>query len=105
MCDFCEGLSYKELKIPIRTSLPDDNVCEIGSPDKYNIGFSCDGCKGCSDENNHFSVTVHEDTLSIGYYHKIRKLTIAPISSRFNINYCPMCGNRISENDHELKFW
>jgi len=101
MCEFCDNLEYKSITIPVRTSMADDNVCEVVT------GDDCSKCNhGCADENNYFEITTWEDNLSLSYCHKIGKLTIYPVSTRFNINFCPMCGKRISEKLHEeLKFW
>lgn len=105
MCDFCNDLKYKEIIIPMRTTLAEDNICKFVSPNEFNIDYDCSDCKGCADENNYFSITAQEDTISINYYHKIRDVIIAPISARLSFNYCPMCGKRISEKDNKLKFW
>lgn len=113
MCKFCDNLEYKDITIPNRTNMADDNVCEIASPDienidgkEYNCGSNCKDCYGCMDENNHFVVSSFDDNIDISYYHKIKDLTIAPVSARFSINFCPICGRRISKVYHEdLKFW
>lgn len=106
MCDFCKDLNYREIKISIRTTLADDNICDFVSPDEYGINHSCEDCDGCLEDNNYFSITTWEDNLYIKYYHKIKDVVIAPISARFKINFCPMCGKKISDNDNErLVFW
>ena len=108
MCKYCDDLSDREIKIPIRTAMADDNICELASPDENHIFYDCKNCNGCSDENQYFSINIWEDNLCFSYFHKIRDIIIAPISARFNINYCPMCCKRISnkKNDSdELKFW
>lgn len=102
MCKFCDNLEYRDIKIDTRTSLADDNVCE------FIVQNDCEQCEnGCSSDNNYFSITMWEDNLHLNYYHKIRDLIIAPISMRFSINFCPMCGKRISKELHsdELNFW
>lgn len=102
MCKFCDNLEYKEIKIPNRTTLADDNICE------FVVNNQCSKCNsGCADKNNYFSITTWNDNICINYYHKVNNLVIAPISARFSINFCPMCGKRISKkmNSDELKFW
>jgi hypothetical protein len=102
MCKFCDDLDYKTITIPSRTSTADDNVCE------FVVNENCNECNhGCADENNYFSITTWEDNICLNYYHKVKDLIIAPISARFSINYCPMCGKKISKemNSEELKFW
>jgi hypothetical protein len=91
MCKLCDKLDYKTIIIPNRTSMADDNVCEIA------INNDCGECDGCADENNYFSINMWEDNICLNYYHKVKDLIIAPISVRFSINYCPMCGKRISK--------
>ena len=106
MCEFCDSLEYKEVIIPNRTSLADDNICDFASPDESGYNHSCKDCYGCSEENNYFSITTWDDNLYLNYYHKIKDVIIAPISARFSINYCPMCGRKITENiNNELTFW
>jgi len=105
MCKFCDNLRYKEIKVPSKTSLADDNVCEFASPSEYG-DFECKNCGGCSDDNHFFSITSWDDNMQLSYYHKIKEVIIAPVSTRFNFNFCPMCGKRISKELHEdLKFW
>jgi len=100
MCWFCEKVKYNNIQIPINTTGADDNVCELITSD------DCENCHGCADENNHFNLILIEDVLEICYYHKIKELTVNPYSARFNINYCPFCGDKISKEHHdELKFW
>ena len=101
MCKFCDSLEYREIKIPVRTTMADDNICEMI------MNGSCEECNhGCADENHSFSITTWDDTLCLHYYHKIGELIISPVSTRFSINSCPMCGKQISEKmKDELKFW
>lgn len=101
MCKFCDNLKWREINIPIRTSMADDNICEIM------MDSNCDECNhGCADKNHYFSITTWEDNLSLNYYHKIGELIIYPVSARFSINFCPMCGKRIAEKiNEELRFW
>lgn len=113
MCKFCDSLEYKTITIPNRTNMADDNICEFTSPDiididgeKFSNGVECKGCEGCSDENSYFSIDTWEDNMCLNYFRKIRDVVIAPVSARFSINYCPMCGKRISEKlNEELSFW
>ncbi len=113
MCKFCDDLEYKNITIPGRTTSAEDNVCETASPDivyidgeTYHCGSKCEDCFGCIEENSNFSITAWDDVLCLNYYHKVRDLIIAPSSCRFSINYCPMCGKRISKELHEeLVFW
>ena len=92
--------------MPKRTTVSHENVGDFEAPDKYNVNHDCKDRKGCAKENNYFSITSWEDNLCLNYYHKIKDLTIAPISARFSINYCPMCGKKISDTTNdELEFW
>jgi len=71
MCEFCDNLEYKSITVPVRTSMADDNVCEVIT------GDDCSKCNhGCADENNYFEITTWEDNLSLSYCHKIGKLTM-----------------------------
>ena len=101
MCKFCDNLEYKTITIPPRTTMADDNTCELLMDD------DCPKCEGCKDENNYFEITTWEDNLSLSYFHQIGDLIIYPVSTRFSINFCPMCGKRISTEFYyeELKFW
>ena len=114
MCKFCDNLEYRTITIPNRTNMADDNVCEFASPEiididgeKITYGVNCADCRGCADENSYFSITTWEDNMCLNYYHKVRDVIIAPVGARFNFNYCPMCGKRISKELHsdELNFW
>lgn len=118
MCKYCDSLKeYKTITIPIRTSMADNNICEFARPDLVvideiteetaNMGCNCKGCLGCAEENNYFSVDFWNDDMCINYYHKIDEVIIAPVSARFSINYCPMCGKKINDGEliEELKFW
>jgi ferredoxin len=103
MCKFCDDfLRLKRNKIPIRNTSAEDNVCN------YVVNNDCDQCNnGCSENNHYFDIILYKDTISIDYTHKINNLTIETSSARFNINYCPLCGKRMSEVIHpeELKYW
>jgi len=101
MCNFCDDLKYREIIIPMRTSMADDNVCEMI------VNDDCEKCNhGCADENHYFSITTWEDNLCLNYFHKIGELIIAPVSTRFSINFCPMCGKQITEKiNDKLGFW
>jgi hypothetical protein len=106
MCQFCDNLKYQIIKVPIRTSLADDNVCEFASPDESGTSYDCNDCDGCKEENNYFSITMWDNNLCLSYYHKIKNIIIAPESARFSINYCPMCSKKITDDiTHELIFW
>lgn len=114
MCKFCDDLKYKNIKIPGRTTIADDNICEFASPDiieidgeKFAYGSDCKDCGGCADENRYFSIDTWDDNISISYYCKIKDVVIAPVSARFSINFCPICGKRISKEFYheDLKFW
>lgn len=106
MCKFCDNLEYKEVVVPNRTSLADDNICDFASPSLSGYSYDCESCYGCAKENNYFSITTWDNSLCLNYYHKIKDVIIAPISARFCINYCPMCGRKITDNiNSELTFW
>ena len=114
MCKFCDNLEYKEITIPSRTTGADHNVCEIASPqvieidgEIYKSGSECEGCYGCAKENNYWQITIcNNDIVDLHYYNKVRDFIIDQYSARFCINFCPMCGKRISKELHEdLKFW
>ncbi|MGJ0846550.1 hypothetical protein ACR77J_07670 [Tissierella praeacuta] len=106
MCKYCDNLEYKEVIVPNRTSLADDNICDFASPSLNGYSYDCESCYGCAEENNYFSITSFDDVVMLNYYHKIKNVVIAPTSARFCINYCPMCGRKITDNiNSELTFW
>jgi len=106
MCKYCDSLEYKNIIVPIRTSMSDDNICDKVHADKFG-NADCSNCEGCRDENQYFKIASFNDNLDISYYHKIGDVVIAPVSCRFSINFCPMCGKRISKEFYyeDLKFW
>lgn len=104
MCKFCDNVSeYRSIKIPTRTTMGDDNICELV------MDNNCTNCSGCADDNNYFELEISSirNCIEIQYYHKMGNIIIAPVSSRFCINYCPMCGKQVSKGlpSDELKFW
>lgn len=90
MCVFCEKTNTLELEI--RSTYSDDNICE---------SISCENCFGCSD--NRLSMIINKDNLNNSYinleYFKNKKGEINhPYSEQLHINYCPFCGEKISED-------
>lgn len=100
MCDFCENMNTKK-KLQFRTTYADDNLCDvIRNKDEYH---NCEGCGGCNDENNEFSISMKwSNYLDVSYYRKMstldgNELVIAPISEGIKINYCPFCGKKLKD--------
>lgn len=95
MCEFCRNpAEYKKYGVPIRNSYDSDNFCEV----LYDN--DCEDCSsGCADKNFHFTIYKWQESLSFGFIHATPKCTIAQTSEMVAINYCPWCGEKISEQE------
>jgi hypothetical protein len=101
VCEFCENMGT-EKKLQFRTTYADDNLCDvIRSDDGYS--HTCEGCGGCVDKNNEFSISMKwSNYLDVSYHREMttldgNKLTISPISEGIKINYCPFCGKKLED--------
>lgn len=60
----------------------------------------CEDCdSGCADKNFHFTIYKWKESLAFGFIHVTPKCTIAQTSESIAINYCPWCGEKISEQE------
>lgn len=100
MCDFCEALKdrNKEIILDMRNTYAGHNVCEYINDD------DCSLCKVC---NPHFRIRAcafNDGELGVGvdYIQQIwdredNCVQILPSSELMMWNYCPFCGEQISE--------
>jgi hypothetical protein len=101
MCDFCENMGT-EKKLQFRTTYADDNLCDLIRGDNI-YSCDCEGCNGCMDENNQFSIYMKwSNYLNVAYFRKMttldnNELVIAPISEGIKIEYCPFCGKKLED--------
>lgn len=98
MCKFCDNLDYRKYKVLQRTTSADDTTCEFGSPnlDVPNT-YNCSGCRGCSEDNIRFELTSWDNYIYLAFIHRIRRLVIESFSVAIPINFCPWCGNKLTE--------
>jgi len=100
MCEFCE-IMETEKKLQFRTTYAEDNLCDMIRSKDYNR--NCEGCYGCADENNEFSISMKwNNYLDVTYFRKMitldnNELIIAPISEGIKIEYCPFCGHKLED--------
>ena len=100
MCKFCDALKQeKKIKWEMRSTYADDNSCEAIN------GVSCSECNGCKMnfyldsyvvDGNVFVSTEYEQV--VGRY-KDDPVVIRPFSESIQFNYCPICGNKISDKE------
>ncbi|MBY6838719.1 hypothetical protein [Clostridium botulinum] len=100
MCKFCEEMGT-EIKIPQGTTYSDDNICEyVRTEGEW---YCCEGCKGCADWSDEFSLSMKwNNYLDMSYFKKINdlnnvELIIHPISEGIKIKYCPFCGRKLED--------
>lgn len=103
-CDFCKTLKNetKDIRWNVRSTYAEDNICE------YINGENCSCCSSC---DSHFKLNSHNFNgnirVSMEFYQKINdidknEIIIEPFSETMQWNYCPICGDKISdttEND------
>lgn len=98
MCEFCSALkdNNKEIIWNVRSQYADDNLCEFVNGEK------CGCCQGCEES---FWITSHPNqgdiNISIEYSRYVTasdgtKVGVKPFSESLQINYCPVCGNQLS---------
>ncbi len=91
MCKFCDNYSeHKKYGIAVRNSYANDNFCEVLRD------IDCVACNGCSDKNFHFTIYKWEELVSFGFIHEIPECTVAQTSEHLKINYCPWCGEKLT---------
>lgn len=92
MCKFCsEGAVHKKYGVAIRTSYADHNLCEVLQNN------NCEDCDGCTDKASHFTLYKFQDKIGFAYIQEIPECTIAQISEHLKINYCPWCGQKLTD--------
>lgn len=100
MCKFCDDLTWRQYRIPYRNCMADDNSCDYGSPNVNNgyfCGRTCENCDGCADENLYFSIRTYDNNIGFDFSHRIKELVIEPSSEMVQINFCPWCGKKLSD--------
>lgn len=98
MCKFCDNLEYRRYKVQQRTTSADDTTCEFGSPDlDVADTYNCSGCRGCTKDNLRFELAAWKNYISLAFVHRIRRLIIEPFSEAIQINFCPWCGKKLTE--------
>lgn len=95
MCEFCKNHDkYTIYRVPLRSTYADDNLCEKIVDD------NCGTCNcGCADENYHFTLYKSKNWIQLGFHRKLADLIISPFSELLHINYCPWCGEKLSDKD------
>lgn len=98
MCEFCEILNDKEKEMiwSVRSTMAEDNICEIVN-DK-----ECSCCDGCIQAFIVDGFKYNEQQyVNLRYYQTIgkndNKAIIHPFSEGIQFNFCPFCGEQISE--------
>lgn len=105
MCKLCDNLleKSKQFILNVRNTLADDNLCEIIRED------DCTDCNGCI--INEFQLRFYESNgtifVSVEYTHKMntknnQDLIIQPFSEGLPLNFCPNCGEQISEKMRDI---
>lgn len=97
MCEFCESLvdTNKKINWMVRSTFADDNIVEIiNDCGKVVKDISNFEIYGYTHENKAF--------FGIGYRQEIGiedkdTVIISPFSETIQINYCPICGQQISD--------
>lgn len=92
MCEFCENFkAYKKYGVAIRNAYADDDLCQVLRNN------NCEDCDGCTDEKFHFTLYRYHDMISFAYIQEIPECTIAQTSEHLKINYCPWCGQKMTD--------
>lgn len=92
MCEFCKNFyERKKYGIEVRNGYADDNFCEVLRD------TDCEMCHGCANEDFHFTLYKWRDMISMGFIHKIPECTVAQTSENLKINYCPWCGEKLTD--------
>ena len=105
MCKFCEGIldEDKEVTWSMRSTMADDNICEFVN------GNNCDSCHG--DCMMYFELYGYKSNngayVGVSYRQEMRdvnreKVIISPFSETIQFNYCPFCGEQMSEDLREI---
>lgn len=97
MCEFCESLvdTNKKINWMVRSTFADDNIIEIiNDNERIESDVSDFEIYGYTREDKAF--------LGIGYRQEIDiegkdTIIISPFSETIQINYCPICGQQISD--------
>lgn len=108
MCKFCETLfdNKKILTWDVRNSYAEDNSCEYFS----NGPDHCDECigKGGCEQTFRLKGVKNDDgncSAYVSYIFNVGELIISDYSEQICINYCPVCGKRLSNkltSDNEI---
>ena len=99
MCEFCESLNdnKKEIVWSVRSTMVDDNICEIVNNDQ------CSCCGDCSQKFviNGYIFDDENQFISLKYFQEVssdkEKVIIHPFSEAIQFNFCPFCGEQISK--------
>lgn len=92
MCSFCENFTeHKKYGIAIRNAYANGNFCEVLRD------TNCGTCNGCADKNFHFTLYKWRNLIQLGFIHEIPECTVAQTSEHLQINYCPWCGEKLTD--------
>ena len=91
-CSFCKNKEFKIVNV--KNSNGEDNWC-----DEVRDG-DCDGCGGCDNKNNYFSIQLFEENLNIRHvrksnYNSENMIVTDQNSEAINIKFCPFCGSKL----------
>lgn len=102
MCKFCDKVFNEKdgLLLDQRCRYSDDNSCELFTIDG---SCSCEDCFGNGNCNETFLINgIEYDSgdysLNISYFKQVGDLKIEVASERMYVNYCPICGKRLSKD-------
>ncbi|MBU5331679.1 hypothetical protein KQI61_05675 [Anaerocolumna aminovalerica] len=106
LCKFCDDLKWRTYIVPQRSTYACDNMCEIMTSkieqfgeEIFLTGTDCSNCDGCKEENHTFLIRTYENRIGFDYVAHVKGMHVMPTSEMLDINYCPWCGRRISEQE------
>jgi hypothetical protein len=104
MCKFCESIidRTKQINLSVRSTFADDNISDYLDEDyeedysskEWHENISVFRFFGYEYEGNTFIGVDYRQEMSNKYG---KKIVISPFSEAIQFNFCPICGNKISD--------